>query len=362
MRISIIVPVFNAGKTLCRCVDSVLNQTFTNWELILIDDGSTDESGAVCDNYVNRDKRIKAIHKLNGGVSSARNMGLDNASGDHICFIDADDYIDAEYLDSLAKSFADMVVCGFRSSEGITYKPIARYLDAVRIGLELQNLIVNDYSLFVPWIKLFKHDIIENNNIRFDTKLKLSEDTMFVYDYLSCCSNIEYISNTAYYYEGIFGGGSKYKLSWNEMVYMHESEIIRRQKLLLSFPNSSDITTSVCPRISRTERLLEDHTMTECYSIWEKYITNKRYKQEFFYSNVFSISKFIVMYLTSNKIDSKLVDRLNQFLDIDRKYINPSGALDKLICRLLLANNVYGLKLTISMRKLLKSIKIWIEQ
>ena len=89
--ISIIVPIYNAGKTLHRRIDSILSQTYTSWELLLIDDGSTDTSGPICDEYAARDARVRVFHKENGGVSSARNVGLDNARGEWITFVDADD-------------------------------------------------------------------------------------------------------------------------------------------------------------------------------------------------------------------------------------------------------------------------------
>lgn len=96
--ISIIVPVYNSEKTLCRCVDSVINQPFNNWEILLIDDGSTDKSFEICENYALKDKRITVLHKENGGVSSARNIGLDNAKGKWVTFIDSDDYIAVDAL------------------------------------------------------------------------------------------------------------------------------------------------------------------------------------------------------------------------------------------------------------------------
>lgn len=96
--ISIIVPVYNSEKTLCRCVDSILAQTYQNFELILIDDGSIDQSGKICDDYVRLDSRVRVFHKKNGGVSAARNVGLDNAKGTWLTFIDSDDYIQENYL------------------------------------------------------------------------------------------------------------------------------------------------------------------------------------------------------------------------------------------------------------------------
>ncbi len=100
-QISIIVPVYNIEKYFHRCVDSILSQTFTDFELLLINDGSNDNSGAICDEYAAKDARIRVFHKENGGVSSARNLGLDNAKGEWITFVDSDDYVKPDYLSNL---------------------------------------------------------------------------------------------------------------------------------------------------------------------------------------------------------------------------------------------------------------------
>ena len=111
--VSIIVPVYNVEKYLPRCIDSILAQTSTNFELILIDDGSTDKSGMICDEYAKKDNRIKVFHKENGGVSSARNIGLDNASGEWLAFIDPDDAVDKEYLSLPELCKADVIEKSF---------------------------------------------------------------------------------------------------------------------------------------------------------------------------------------------------------------------------------------------------------
>ena len=117
-KISIIVPVYHTAKYLHRCIESVLAQTFTDWEMLLIDDGSTDDSAIICDEYAAKDERIRVFHKENGGVSSARNLGLDHAQGEWITFIDADDWVEPEMLAKmLAKaeeSDADVVICDLR--------------------------------------------------------------------------------------------------------------------------------------------------------------------------------------------------------------------------------------------------------
>lgn len=104
VKISIIVPVYNAEKTLHKCVDSIINQSYKDWELLLVDDGSIDRSALICDDYVKQDKRIKVFHKQNGGVSSARNVGLDNVKGEWVSFIDSDDWVEIDYLENLYSS------------------------------------------------------------------------------------------------------------------------------------------------------------------------------------------------------------------------------------------------------------------
>lgn len=99
MLISVIVPVYNVENYLCKCVDSIINQTYNNLEIILVDDGSTDGSASICDEYVLKDSRVKVIHKENGGVSSARNIGIAEASGEYICFVDSDDWLELDYFE-----------------------------------------------------------------------------------------------------------------------------------------------------------------------------------------------------------------------------------------------------------------------
>ena len=115
--ISVIVPVYNVEQYLPRCIDSILAQTFTDFELLLIDDGSKDKSGAICDAYARKDPRIRVFHKPNGGVSSARNMGLDNAKGEWIAFVDSDDWVNEDFLANFVEidSGEDLLSQGFCS-------------------------------------------------------------------------------------------------------------------------------------------------------------------------------------------------------------------------------------------------------
>jgi len=120
-QISIIVPVYKVEDYLQRCIDSILEQTFTNWELILIDDGSPDKSGKICDEYAQRDNRVRVFHKENGGVSAARNEGLIQAKGEWITFIDSDDYVDKTFLEDfgLSRYKADIYLEGYQVEKNL---------------------------------------------------------------------------------------------------------------------------------------------------------------------------------------------------------------------------------------------------
>lgn len=208
--ISIIVPVFNVSPYLHRCIDSILAQTFTNFELILINDGSSDNSGEICENYIHKDNRAKVIHKENGGVSKARNTGLDIAIGEYITFIDSDDYVDFDYLRVMHKAISennsDMAICGvrYRNSDNLDACNEQVYINDFTIGKkDYPNKI---YSLLEKrrlnyiYSKLYRRNLLDVNRIRFDTKMMLGEDTIFVCDVLKCSERISVVGECYYNY------------------------------------------------------------------------------------------------------------------------------------------------------------------
>ena len=203
--ISIIVPVYNVEKYIRRCVDSLINQTYRNLEIILVDDGSPDNSGAICDEYAKLDSRIKVIHKENGGVSSARNVGLDNASGEYIGFIDADDYIDLQMYEVLCNN---MVNNGVQISMGIyalengkgEFIPhyrvsLTEVLDKAQTIAEMLKQVKYTCSLCD---KLFSSKLI--GDIRFDETISHNEDLLFVYQLMKNSEKAVYTSKPMYYY------------------------------------------------------------------------------------------------------------------------------------------------------------------
>lgn len=219
--ISIIVPVFKAEKYIHRCIDSILAQSYTDFELLLVDDGSPDGCGAICDTYAAKDSRVRVFHKENGGVSSARNLGLDNAQGEWITFVDSDDWLEMEFLERLvSNSNADLVIGGYIRTSGKREPNIDRRYEKDELAHLLEhNLIMLIYR--TPWGKLLKRSIIDDNRIRYSGNIRFGEDTIFIYHYLSFCDSIATISYCGYNYQDDtvdwVHSSRKYKLSLSEI-------------------------------------------------------------------------------------------------------------------------------------------------
>ena len=202
--ISIIVPVYKTEAYLPRCIDSILAQTFSVFELLLIDDGSPDNSGKICDEYAARDSRIRVFHKENGGVSSARNLGLDNARGTYIGFVDSDDYITPDMYETLYRGFhsgkdVQLSACGI-CFEGKTEKnPVpddteAHFLSGNDV---LDNIFGNKHNLRINIVnKLFLKSVI--GTLRFDRSYKIAEDVLFLAEYVSAVTDASCVSVPCY--------------------------------------------------------------------------------------------------------------------------------------------------------------------
>lgn len=200
--LSIIVPVYNVEQYLRKCIDSILSQTYTDFELILVDDGSTDNSGKICDEYALKDNRIIVLHKENGGVSSARNCGLDIAKGDYIAFADSDDYVDSKWLDNFISVLKDedIIVQGF---VGVyDNKEVRSYIPENNCGTNtklIEKLIDNGVYGYL-FVKLFNRSIIEVNHIRFDCNSTFREDEQFISRYMEYVTKLSISSEWGYFY------------------------------------------------------------------------------------------------------------------------------------------------------------------
>lgn len=206
--VSIIIPVYNAERWLRRCVDSILAQIYTDFELLLIDDGSTDRSGAICDEYTEKDSRIRVFHKLNGGVSSTRNLGIDYACGKWITFCDADDYVMPDWLANYNLSFnysQDLICQGaiiqHENSQELTGVDKQQYF-VDNIG-DLASILLKKSILGFVWNKLYRKNILapqDSNSLKFNPELAFMEDEDFNLRYLLRCKKGIITEKAAYCY------------------------------------------------------------------------------------------------------------------------------------------------------------------
>lgn len=203
-KISIIVPVYNAEKTLKRCVLSLIKQTYKDLEIILVNDGSTDRSLVICKELKAQDGRIEVIDKPNGGAASARNAGLDIATGKYIMFCDSDDYVSDIWCSCLKDNYANdnLVMCEFTNAEKIELKlrgDVNPY--TIEKVFKEDFLLYRNQGIGSLTTKIFERRIIEENNIRLIKELSLGEDLIFVLNYLCCISgDITFLHIPLYYY------------------------------------------------------------------------------------------------------------------------------------------------------------------
>ena len=202
--ISVIVPVYNVEKYLKRCIDSILNQTYKNLEIILVDDGSPDDCGKICDDYAQKDSRVKVIHQENAGLSMARNAGLDIAKGEFIAFVDSDDYIHPQMYEILYKFIesnkADVVFSNYKHivEPDFNYKNIEQINQKIYHKNEIVDVCCTEKSkIMVAWNKLYRKEIFDR--VRYPKGI-LCEDSHVLLDILGLCEKIVYIEEELYYY------------------------------------------------------------------------------------------------------------------------------------------------------------------
>lgn len=201
-RISIIVPIYKVENYLERCINSILNQTFKDYELLLIDDGSPDNCANICDKFSKIDSRIKVIHQQNHGVAYTRNVGISLAKGEYVTFVDSDDYVDKDFLSELynkaEQQKLDFVYCNYfrcksNKQEEITEKECHAPMEAINASLEGT---LDGYL----WLKLIRNSILKENCITFEENINLWEDIIFTIKVLFSCKSVGYVNKCLYYY------------------------------------------------------------------------------------------------------------------------------------------------------------------
>lgn len=202
IKVSIIMPVYNCGTRMVRAIDSVLNQSYKNIQLILIDDGSRDNSPSICDQYARTDYRVEVVHQKNGGASSARNTGLEKVKGDYVAFVDADDEVSELYIEVLLYvatiTNTKISTCeAFYCTDNDWKKQIVNGVTPRIINVEDYNFM-KEWSHATVWGALFHRSVLMN--LKFDTSIFVGEDSLFFANALVKCDAVSYVSNNLYYY------------------------------------------------------------------------------------------------------------------------------------------------------------------
>lgn len=240
-KVSIIVPVYKVEQYIRECLDSIKAQTFTDWECLLIDDGSPDDSGKICDEYAQSDARFKVFHVENGGVSRARNIGLDNMMGEWVMFVDSDDAIDANTLELclsiIRKRDLDIVQFSFASEKmewGKHNGTKTDYLDNVSYIKEQKFLVCVGGSLI-------RASIIKDYGIRFNESLKLAEDQLVMMECINRSSRLEKIPNQLYYYRPNPNGATRNQKT---------KDILNSINKLVEFKRNNPVWSALLDRIN----------------------------------------------------------------------------------------------------------------
>jgi glycosyltransferase involved in cell wall biosynthesis len=212
MKVSIVIPIYNAERFLRECVNSILSQTYTAFEIILVDDGSTDKSGAICDEFANTDKRVKVIHQKNGGAAVAVSAGIEKTTGEFLGFVDADDYIDKTMYEKLIasaeKNKSDMVKCGHtKFAENYSEKRLIADKETVfSTETERENFIKEclqhrfECYPFVRWDMIVKREIVKKNKKLISAPIKRAQDVLQVFTFMLDCKVISLVPECLYFY------------------------------------------------------------------------------------------------------------------------------------------------------------------
>lgn len=245
--VSVIIPVYNVRPFLELCVSSVLNQSYQDWECILVDDGSTDGSGELCNTLAKEDARLSVIHQQNKGVSVARNRGLIESNGEYICFIDSDDWVNADYLRHLISgtedSSIDMVVAGTAHETVPLNIHVPAREEIIRMESSFTQSLIDKVGLFYgPCAILYKTSIIREHHIIFPENLSFGEDTTFVFSYLRHVGNVLMKPVADYHYRIHSQASLSNRLGSEEIVFLRYDLWKMRQSFYIDKGMWNEIT------------------------------------------------------------------------------------------------------------------------
>ena len=299
-KVSILIPVYNVEKYIERCVTSILNQSYPDYEVILINDGSTDSSGEVCDQICLVSDKVKVFHTNNQGVSRARNLALSKASGEYITFIDSDDYVSTDYIAHLVEGMDES--CGLVQAGYIKKRnDITETVECTtrNIVTDSGNKILRTIRGFV-WSKLFKRDIVVDNSIVFRPSLTLAEDLCFVLEYLCHIGSVSFIKATDYYYEDRDSSASK------------------------KIHKVTNLFSQICVECELVDRLMDK---------WPKAISGLTYRHSLLAKSVFNLLSNLYQYNPETYIWNFLSVFPTKYSDLLKFYSEPK-ILNRLVARL----------------------------
>ena len=306
MKFTFIIPVYNAEKYLEECIHSVLNQTYSNYEVLLVNDGSTDNSLNIIKNFALKDKRVKVLNKKNGGVSSARNYALNSITGDYILFVDADDICNDKMLEIVEKNIKnfDMLMFAYERKYKNKVLPIRKNEKGmINKNIAEEIFSKSEYSGYL-WNKVFYSKIIKSKNIRFNEKLHFCEDMVFISDYLKYVSSVKYVDKILYSYRMRVSSVS------NVLINKKNMSILESYKYLFASYESSNLLKNkfmynYVECFMKFKKVMSEEDINEYYtpeidSFIKKISIKKRIK-------LIIINKFYVCYILFRKLKNSII-------------------------------------------------------
>ena len=277
IKVSIVIPIYNTAKYLDKCLTSVITQSYQNIEIILVNDGSTDDCKSICDNYAKKDKRIIVLNQKNSGVSASRNNGIKVASGKYLCFLDSDDFIHPDYVQCLINNIKEntLSVCQMETfkNDVIPLKNIEEKKEFDRYHFIYLSSM---YLLNTPCCKLYNLDVIKTNKIYFDTGLSLGEDLMFNLNYMQYIDKIIVDMQKLYYYRK----DDNLSLSTSYNPKMFDIQLLLYDSFTKFFIKTKMQQEELCIfdsfRFSTLKIIVENEFRNKKISFWQRYINTRK--------------------------------------------------------------------------------------
>ena len=333
--VSIIIPVYNVEKFLRQCLDSVLAQTYTNWEVILVDDGSPDGCPAICDEYAERDKRVTVLHCQNGGQSRARNRALDSPpKGEYVFFLDSDDYLSPTCIEDLvsASKGGHLAMTGYvlewESTHTFTIPEQAEvsYSDLHSYLLDFHRLFATKFNF--AWGKLYRRDIIEAHHLRFVEGVRLAEDVLFNLHYYNYCNNgVNAIENKGYYYRQSDGSTQSKKFDpkmfdWNEIAFRAVRDYLVEHDAM-TLKNRTHFYSNVLGNLFYSTGLLalqKTESISAKRNLIGKYASTELAKETYKYAKQISFRGRLMTFLLKHRLVKTYIF-VNQAISVIRRIV-----------------------------------------